>query len=164
MSEAHRIAEYCAGKSLPTQRNYRVPCPAHGGKDNNLSISEGRNGRTVFTCHSHGCSFEQIRDAIPEGLWLESAGFIGNESGWNALRYRETKADKPKPTLRKKGDDIAVTRKFAEQMWKASAYSPTTDHAYAVQKKFGLCAHVREAVMPRDYADTQKGERVLVIR
>lgn len=164
MSEAHRIAEYCAGKSLPTQRNYRVPCPAHGGKNNNLSISEGRNGKTVFACHSHGCSFEQIRDAIPEGLWNESVGFVMNESGWNSLRHLASKS-KPAPTLKKKGDEVAATKKFAEEMWNASTYSPTTDHAYAVHKKFGLCAHVREAVMPRDYAETlKKGDRVLVIK
>ena len=42
---------------------YRSPCPAHGGKDYNLSVTE-RDGRVLTTCHSHGCEHEDIRAAV----------------------------------------------------------------------------------------------------
>ena len=41
---------------------YRSPCPAHGGNDDNLSVTE-RDGRVLTTCHSHGCAHEDIRVA-----------------------------------------------------------------------------------------------------
>ena len=42
---------------------YRAPCPAHDGKDYNLSVTE-RDGRVLTTCHSHGCPHEDIRAAV----------------------------------------------------------------------------------------------------
>ena len=41
---------------------HRSPCPAHGGNDDNLSVTE-RDGRVLTTCHSHGCAHEDIRAA-----------------------------------------------------------------------------------------------------
>lgn len=43
---------------------YRSPCPAHGGEDLNLAFTLGENGRPVFTCHSHNCSYEEIMEAL----------------------------------------------------------------------------------------------------
>ena len=43
---------------------YRSPCPAHEGKDANLAFMLGKNGRVVFTCHSHHCSYEEIMNAL----------------------------------------------------------------------------------------------------
>ena len=45
---------------------YRAPCPAHDGKDYNLSVTE-RDGRVLTRCHSHGCAHEDIRAAVFRG-------------------------------------------------------------------------------------------------
>lgn len=155
MSEAHRIAEYCAGKPLSPRQSYRVPCPAHGGTDSNLSISEGRNGRTVFQCHSHGCSFSEIRDAIPSDVW--------DRPVQSSVVWRRTVAPKP-VTFTVQEDDRSDYTDFGLEMWRAAEYRPTTDHAYAVKKHFGLSAYCKEAVMPKRHAMIEKGERVLVIQ
>lgn len=155
MSEAHRIAEYCAGKPLPSRQSYRVPCPAHGGRDNNLVITTGRTGRTMFRCHSHGCSFEEIRDAMPADIWDEKA-----DTNWC-----KPEPVTPKPvTFTVQEEDRSDYTDFGLQMWRSGSYRPTTDHAYAVKKHFGLSAYCLEAVMPQRHAMIEKGERVLVIK
>ena len=45
---------------------YRAPCPAHGGEDYNLSVTE-RDERVLTTCHSHGCEHEDIRAVVFRG-------------------------------------------------------------------------------------------------
>ena len=129
----------------------------------NLSISEGRNGNTMFTCHSHGCTFDEIRDAIPAELWDQAPSHILNGRGRSNVTVLADRR-KPKATLVKRGDEVAATLGFAHEMWEASKYLPDTSHAYALRKHFTLSAHVREAVMPRDYAVIKKGDRVLVIK
>jgi len=40
-------------------------CPVHGGNDyDSLSVGEGADGRALMTCHSKGCSFAAIMDAL----------------------------------------------------------------------------------------------------
>lgn len=154
MTEHHRIAEYLAGRSLSARDRYRVPCPAHGGKDNNLSVAQGNNGGTLFTCHSHGCTFEQIAASLPAWLWSDGA-FIPQE---RTVQKRE-----PKPlTLRRKDD--SRTFEFAERMWINSEFVDRTDHAYAVKKKFQPSAFCKVGHLPRHYGPLSKGDRVLVIR
>ena len=46
-----------------TDGDWRFPCPAHGGTDPNLSVTE-RDGKILTTCFSHGCSHEDIRAAL----------------------------------------------------------------------------------------------------
>ena len=72
MTEAHSIAEFLAGKNLSPRNQYRVPCPAHDGDDDNLAISD-KNGKTLLHCHSHGCSWESIMAAIPSYLFDRGA-------------------------------------------------------------------------------------------
>ena len=43
--------------------NYRLPCPAHGGEDHNLSLSDGTD-RVLMHCHSHGCDPKDILESI----------------------------------------------------------------------------------------------------
>lgn len=43
----------------------RIPCPAHGGSNKtSLSLSVASSGKVLAVCHSEGCSFEEIRDAL----------------------------------------------------------------------------------------------------
>ena len=154
MSEAHRIAEYCANKSLPTRSEYRVPCPYHGGTDNNMVISEGSTGRTLFHCHSHGCSFKQIADSLPSYLWDNGAAIPARQTFHKVA---------PKPlTLRVKDD--SKTYDFAERMWINSQHEDRTDHAYAVRKKFQPCSNVKIGHLPHRFGPLSEGDRVLVIK
>ena len=43
---------------------YRARCPAHGGKDRNLSVRADENGIACFKCWSHGCSTKEIVTAL----------------------------------------------------------------------------------------------------
>jgi len=43
---------------------YRSQCPAHDGKDLNLAFKLGDNGKVVFTCHSHHCTYEAIMESL----------------------------------------------------------------------------------------------------
>jgi len=43
---------------------YRTPCPAHGGKDKNLSIWDGNDGSLGAKCHSHDCDYATIMRAL----------------------------------------------------------------------------------------------------
>ena len=49
------------------REQWRAQCPGHGGKGLNLSIGEAADGTVLLTCHSRGCSF----DEIVAGLGLE---------------------------------------------------------------------------------------------
>lgn len=154
MREYQRIAEYCANRSFREQAEYRVPCPAHGGKDDNLAISESQSGRTLFCCHSHGCSFEQISAALPSWIWDNGANIPARET------FRKVE---PKPlTLRVKDD--SKTYDFAERMWINSEYLDRTDHAYAVRKKFQPSAHCKVGTLPHKFGPLSEGDKVLVIK
>lgn len=50
--------------SIEGQSVYRIPCPAHKGKGPNLAIWDGRDGGLGARCHSHGCSYQSIIDAL----------------------------------------------------------------------------------------------------
>lgn len=73
-------------------------CPAHDDKSPSLSISVGRDGRTLVKCHG-GCSQEAVLDALrARGLWSGEASNLrpfaparpapvdGNQNGDYALR------------------------------------------------------------------------------
>lgn len=48
----------------------RAACPAHGGEDQNLSLTY-RDGKLLGTCHSHHCPFSEIMAAIRERMGYE---------------------------------------------------------------------------------------------
>ncbi len=54
----------------PLQRSgngYRAQCPAHGGKERNLYITDG-NKRVLMTCHSRSCDPKDILESVGLGL------------------------------------------------------------------------------------------------
>jgi hypothetical protein len=48
-------------------RNVRLLCPAHDDHDPSLDVAEGANGQPIVTCRSHGCTYEQVLDALGLG-------------------------------------------------------------------------------------------------
>ena len=55
---AHQFGFTKAGKT------WRGPCLAHGGKGRNLAIWDGDGGSIGAKCHSEGCSYQSILDAL----------------------------------------------------------------------------------------------------
>jgi len=153
MTEAHRIAEVLSGRSLPSRETYRVPCPAHGGRYDNLAITQ-EGDRVLFYCHSRGCSYEQIAAAIPSYEWNNGA-FIPRE-------FTKDKRE-PKPlTLRAKSSKYSD---LAEQIWaSASDQHGVPYHAYVKAKGFTYHYGGRLAEMPRDLYPLKKGDSLLVLK
>ena len=56
---------------------FRIPCPAHKGKDRNLALWEGDGGSLAAVCHSRGCSFQNILDALGEEFTYEARTYKG---------------------------------------------------------------------------------------
>jgi putative DNA primase/helicase len=52
-------------------------CPAHDDRNPSLSVGLGRDGKLLFTCHAHGCSFQAIMQAL--GLDSATAQRTGNQ-------------------------------------------------------------------------------------
>ncbi len=52
--------------------NFRLPCPGHGGKNHNLSLSDGTD-RILMHCHSHGCDPKDILESV--GLQIKDVYF-----------------------------------------------------------------------------------------
>lgn len=59
---------------------WRIPCPAHGGTDPNLSLWDTENGGIGARCFSHGCDWRSIMKAL------------GVEAGGRAPRRRAYEA------------------------------------------------------------------------
>ena len=58
-------------KGTKEGNGYRIPCPAHGGKDANLKIWDSdSDGWLGATCFSHGCEWKDITDAIRRDMGL----------------------------------------------------------------------------------------------
>ena len=55
---AAAIAQFYRGTK--SAGSWRLACPAHGGEDPNLSIRDADDGGLLVTCHSHGCSYQEI--------------------------------------------------------------------------------------------------------
>jgi len=50
-------------KAKKSGNGYRLPCPAHNGKDSNLYIAEG-DERLIICCHSHHCDPKDILESV----------------------------------------------------------------------------------------------------
>jgi phage/plasmid primase-like uncharacterized protein len=53
---------------------WRAACPAHGGKDLNLSVWEGDGGFARFKCFSHNCTTAEIVAAL-KGMPIQAYSF-----------------------------------------------------------------------------------------
>ena len=68
MSKLETFLARVPGVKRSGKDSYRAPCPAHQGNNPNLKITETSDGRILLTCHSQGCSAEDIVNAV--GLQL----------------------------------------------------------------------------------------------
>jgi len=50
--------------AIQEKGGWRALCPAHEDHDPSLRISEGKDGRALLVCRSHGCTLEAITAAI----------------------------------------------------------------------------------------------------
>jgi hypothetical protein len=72
----------------PGATSLHARCPAHRGRDANLSVFEGPDGRVAVKCHSHDCSTEDILSAL--GLWR-----MLKEAPAGTVRYEARLATNP---------------------------------------------------------------------
>jgi hypothetical protein len=56
--------------------NVRLLCPAHDDHNPSLDVAEGQNGRPLVVCRSHGCTYEQVCEAIG---WERDGSRNGND-------------------------------------------------------------------------------------
>ena len=68
MSKLDQLISRLPGIRKSGERSYRAPCPAHGGRNPNLKVTETSDGRILLMCHSRGCSAEEIVNSV--GLQL----------------------------------------------------------------------------------------------
>jgi phage/plasmid primase-like uncharacterized protein len=154
MTEAQRLAEYFVGRSLPICDSHRIPCPVHGGKDQNAVISH-ESGRTLFYCHSHRCSFYELVPLIPSYLW---------DSGSYIPRIQTPSKREPEP-LTIRGKETKYTS-LAEEIW-VSASEPLDEvrhHAYCRAKGFDYHYGARQGRMPKDLYPLKAGDSLLVLK
>lgn len=90
--------------------SWRACCPAHGGKDANLKVSQTLEGHILVKCFSHGCAVEDIVGAV--GFTLQD---IMPES-----RHGETIRSQPNTLTASEGLKLI---KFETQIVLASCYA-----------------------------------------
>lgn len=59
-------------KARRSGKGFRLPCPAHGGKNFNLWIADGDN-RIIMSCKSQGCDPKDIMESV--GLSIRDVYF-----------------------------------------------------------------------------------------
>ena len=71
VANAFEIAQHYLPGAPRSGDYYRVPCPAHGGTGNNLSVGDGDDGGLILKCFSTECSYKEIVAAFArDGLTL----------------------------------------------------------------------------------------------
>lgn len=89
-----RVQDALAARGAQVNASGRVACPAHGGDDPNLAVTQGKSGVVVF-CHSHGCTADAIAAALglePASLfddWAEQADRSRGARGVDGVRRTE---------------------------------------------------------------------------
>ena len=69
---AETIAHHYRPGTRPESGYFKVPCPAHGGTDNNLHLADAPDGGLILRCWSTGCTFNEILRALQvDGLAIE---------------------------------------------------------------------------------------------
>ena len=94
--EFYHNAEAIAGFYRPGARPeggwFKIPCPAHGGTDNNLHLGDAPDGGLVIKCWSAGCTFNDILRAFQVDGPSRQAG-----QGGQVMEQKETPAALPPP-------------------------------------------------------------------
>ena len=71
-SMIQRLANRYRPRARPNKGWYRIPCPNHRGKENNLAISVGADGGLILKCFSRQCTYNDILEAFRrDGLEIE---------------------------------------------------------------------------------------------
>ncbi|MGI8548291.1 MAG: AAA family ATPase [Gemmatimonadaceae bacterium] len=117
-----RVTEALALRGTQINAAGRVACPAHGGDDPNLAVTQGNSGVLVF-CHSHGCTADAIAVSLglePAALfddWAEQADRLGKARGADGVRRTEYvyRAEDGSPRFRVVRSDFSDGR--GKQFW-----------------------------------------------
>lgn len=93
------------------QSKWRAPCPAHGGKDNNLMISEHADGKVG--CHCFVCGANGLE--VVRSLGLSSKELFPPDDGYE------------RPIITQKMRDLEVQDKIVMAMAEAGASMSLAD-------------------------------------
>ena len=63
---AKAVAHALTDRPVRKGSAWGVPCPAHGGSKPSCNISDGDRGGLILVCHSRGCSYHSIEQALIE--------------------------------------------------------------------------------------------------
>lgn len=95
-------------------------CPAHEDTVRSLSVSTGENGKLVFYCHAHRCSFESIVSALRNrGLMPEKKSGLVDASlkVIATYDYRNEHGELLFEKIRKEGKKFFLRRRGADGNW-----------------------------------------------
>ena len=108
----------------------RMACPAHNGTGQNLAIRDGDDGMLVAVCHSRGCKYQDILQALQEATGLR----LLREKGGGGRRPRKVKRVQPAtPTPKqqaaqvKQQQDEAEKQRLCDELRRASSKGPFGD-------------------------------------
>lgn len=87
---ANRIADFSGSPVTRTSKGFCCACPAHGGKNNNLHVSDG-DSRVLMRCFSQGCDPKDILESI--GLSIKDV-YHHPMTGDEISKYNDYKQDK----------------------------------------------------------------------
>lgn len=77
---AETIAHHYRHGTRPESGYFKIPCPAHGGTDNNLHLADAPDGGLILRCWSTGCTFNEILRALQvDGLAIKRAWTYPND-------------------------------------------------------------------------------------
>ena len=91
---------------------FRAPCPAHGGKSQTLSVSEGSDGRLLLKCFAE-CTTADVLDA----LGLELRDLFDTVAPPAARTPRQAPQRAPEPSQEDRRKALA-----AAELWAAAQY------------------------------------------
>lgn len=84
-------------------RNVRVRCPAHDDHSPSLDIAEGRNGKPVTQCRSHGCDWGAIIEAT-----------YGRQPEWEDREPRPSRQPQSEPAASTDDDEFSAVYSYTD--------------------------------------------------